>query len=61
MINRDTASAEAASLTDPQNMIAALKRLRNSYQVRPVTGVDLAVLLAVESTLKTAMNAQNRV
>jgi hypothetical protein len=59
MINPDTASADAPSFTEPQNAIEALKRLRNSYKARPVTGADRAVLLAVKSTLKNARNTQD--
>jgi hypothetical protein len=59
MINTEPVSAEVVSCTDPQNVIAALKRLRNSYKARPVTGADRAVLSAVRSILKNATSPQD--
>jgi hypothetical protein len=59
MLNPDTMSAETRSLTESQNAIEALKRLRSSYKARPVTGADRAVLLAVKSTLKSTRNTQD--
>ncbi len=61
MINPDTVSAEVVSFTMPQNAIEALMRLRKTYQTRPVTGADRAVLFAVESTLKNARNTPDAV
>jgi hypothetical protein len=59
MINPDTVPAEVVLFTERQNAIEALKRLRNSYKARPVTGADRAVLLAVESTLKNARTTRD--
>jgi hypothetical protein len=44
-----------------QDLIAALERLRDSYQLlmqKPASEADQAVLLAVEITLNRARNAQ---
>ncbi|MGC2398885.1 MAG: hypothetical protein WA510_03850 [Acidobacteriaceae bacterium] len=60
MVNQDATSSDSPSLMEPQDVIAALQRLLNSYRADPTTGADWAVLLAVESTLKDAIDAQNR-
>jgi hypothetical protein len=61
MVDHDVTSSDSPLLPEPQTAIAALQRLRNSYRADPTTGADWAVLLAVESTLKHALDAQNRV
>jgi cytochrome c-type biogenesis protein CcmH/NrfG len=61
MVDQDASSSANSPVEESQNEIAALQRLRNSYRADPTTGADWAVLLAVESTLRDAMDAQNRV
>ena len=55
MTDRDATPAQPYA-SEQQNTIAALERLRSSYQAGPLTGVDRAVLMAVEITLENAMN-----
>jgi hypothetical protein len=55
MTDRDATPAQTY-VSEQQNTIAVLERLRNSYQAGPLTGVDQAVLMAVEITLENAMN-----
>jgi len=59
MVNPEIVSAEVTSFSELQNVIAALRRLRNSYKARPITGADRAVLMAVESALKNVLSVKD--